>query len=247
MFRLIRNWRFSDKTRHLVGLFAFEFVVVVLGVLTAQAVADWARDRTAQRDMLANKDRADAQIAFLAATSIAYNRVIPCMEQRVIGVMSDASRAAQVEPEILIRPILWNMPYNEFTSESLLNLRGTFGPVVSEHYERIAHYANRSNSLIDLLANDWEALSIISPDSGEIGQGDRQQARILASRMRSTLRSLGKMSSNIVYRAEQLGVAPRLKPRQRWPANCADLWQWNSVLYDPQDVPADRYKPRPNL
>lgn len=247
MFRLIRNWRFSGKTRHLVGLFAFEFIVVVTGVLTAQAVADWSRNRTAKREMLANKDRADAQIAFLAATSIAYGRVIPCMEQRVIGVMRDASRAGQVDPQILVRPILWNMPYDGFTSESLLNLRGTFGPVVSDHYERVAYYAYRANNLIESLANDWEALSIISPDSGEIGQGDRQQARILASRMRSTLRTLGKMSSNIAFRARKLGVAAKLKPGQRLPLNCADMWRWNGVLFDPQDVPADRRDaPSPN-
>jgi hypothetical protein len=244
MFRLIRNLRFSEKARHLAGLFAFEFVVVVLGVLTAQAVADWSRNRTAQREMLANKERADAQIAFLAATSIAYGRVIPCMEQRVIGVMRDASGNHQVDPEILIRPILWNLPYDEPTSEVLLNLRGTFGSVVADHYERIAVYADRSNNLVDSLANDWEALSIISPDSGQVGQGDRQQARILASRMRSTLRSLGKMSSNIAYRARNLGVPPTLKPGQRLPMDCADLWRWNSVLYDPQDVPAERDRPR---
>ena len=244
MFRLIRNLRFSDKARHLIGLFAFEFVVVVLGVLTAQAVADWSRDRTAQRDMLTNKERADAQIAFLAATSIAYGRVIPCMEQRVIAVMRDVSGANRVDPEILARPILWNMFYDELTSDVLLNLRGAFGPVVAEHYERIAAYAHRSNNLVESLAIDWEALSIVSPDSGQVGQGDRQEARIVASRMRSTLRSLDKMASNIEYRARNLGVPPALKPGQRLPKDCADLWRWNAVLFDPQDVPAERDRPR---
>lgn len=236
----------NDRARHLGGLFAFEFVVIVLGVLTAQADSDWSKNRAAQRDMLANKERADAQIAFLAAISIAYGRVIPCMKQRIVGVMRDSSGTDQVDPQFLVRPILWNLPYNEFTSESLLNLRGTFGPVVSDHYERIAHYANRSNNLVESLANDWEALSIISPDSGAVGQGDRQQARILASRMLSTLRSLGKTSSNIAFRAQNLGVAPTLKPGQRLPVNCADLWRWNAVLYDSEDVPADRDRPRPS-
>jgi hypothetical protein len=246
MFRAIRNWRFSGKARHWVGLFAFEFVVVVLGVLTAQAVADWSRNRAAMRDMLANKGRADAQIAFLAGTSIAYGRVIPCMEQRMIGVMRDASDARQVDPKILIRPILWSLPYNELTGESLLNIRANLGNDVSDNYERIAGYVVRSNQLVDSLARDWEALSIISSDSGTVGPGDRQEARILASRMRSTLRSLGKMSSNIAFRSRNLGIAPTLEPGQRLPGGCADLWRWNSVLYDPEDVPADRDRPPPN-
>lgn len=246
MFRAIRNWRFSGKARHWAGLFAFEFIVVVLGVLTAQAVANWSRDRTALRDMLANKGRADAQIAFLAATSIAYGRVIPCMDRRIIGVMKDASDARQVDPRILIRPVLWSLPYNELTGESLLILRATFGNDVSENYERIAEDVVRSNQLVDSLARDWEALSIISSDSGTVGPGDRQEARILASRMRSTLRSLGKMSGNIGYRSRNLGIVPTLGPSQRLPEGCADLWRWNSILYDPQDVPANRDRPRPN-
>lgn len=246
MFRAIRNWQVNGKARHLVGLFAFEFVVIVLGVLTAQAVADWSKNRTAQRDMLKNKERADAQIAFLAATSIAYGRIIPCMERRIIGVMRGASGTGDVDSKFLVRPILWNYPYTDLTSESLLNLRAHFGDQVSENYERIAVYAGRSNLLIVSLANDWEALSIISPDSGEVGPGDRQEARILASRMRSTLRSLEKMSDNIVYRARSLGVTPRLKADQRLPEGCADLWRWGSVLYDPQDVPANRDRPQPS-
>ena len=246
MFRALRDWRIDDRARRLVGLFAFEFVVVVLGVLSAQAVADWSRNRAAQRDMLANKDRANAQIAYLAATSIAYVRVIPCMEQRVIGVMRSAGEGGRVDSETLVRPILWNFFYTHLTGESLLNLRARFGPETAEHYERIAVYVGRSNSLVDSLANDWEALSIISPDSGAVGPRDRHEARLLASRMRSTLRSLGKMANNMEYRARRLGIAPLLKPDQRLPTGCTDLWRWGSVLYDPQDVPADRAAPRPS-
>jgi len=154
MFRAIRNWQHSGKARQLVGLFAFEFVVIVLGVLTAQAVSDWSRERAAHREMLANKERADAQIAFLAATSIAYGRVIPCMEQRVIRVMKGASGPGSVDPVMLVRPILWNFPYTDLTSESLLNVRRYFGDQTSENYERVAVYAERSNLMIIALANE---------------------------------------------------------------------------------------------
>ena len=245
MFRAIRNWQHSGRTRHLIGLFAFEFVVIVAGVLTAQLVSDWSRERAAHREMLANKERADAQIAFLAALSVAYGRVIPCMEERLVGAMRGASGTEPIDRRTLFRPILWNLPYNEVTGESLLNLRATFGPEVAEHYERTAGYAGRANTLVESLANDWEALSIVNPDLGDVGPGDRQQARILASRMRSTLRSFGKTMSNIGYRARSLNVAPALKPGQLLPRDCDDMWKWNSVLYDPQDAPLDRDRPRP--
>jgi hypothetical protein len=60
--------------------------------------------------------------------------------------------------------------------------------------------------------------------------------------MRSTLRTLNKASQNIVGHARALGLEPKLDPGSRTPNGCADLWRWNSVLYSPQDVPANREK-----
>lgn len=244
MFILTKDWWSTGKARHLASLFAFEFVVIVLGVLTAQAVADWSRDRAAQRDMLSSKERADAQIASLAPISIAYQRVIPRMDERMLRIMRSASGIGSIDPPMLVRPTVRNLPYTELSSENLLRMREHFGADVSDRYERMADYVDRSQTLVNLLANDWQSLNIISPDAGTTGPGDRQEARIIASRMRSTLYSLGKMSQNIRNRAQEIGVTPRLKSNLRLPQDCTDLWRWNSVVYDPEDVRAARDSPK---
>ncbi|WP_162888197.1 hypothetical protein [Sphingomonas mesophila] len=229
----------------MAGLFAFEFVVVVLGVLTAQAVADWSNDRAARAEMRASRERADSEIAFMSAVATAYARTIPCIEQRMTTLMRASSAGSDVEASLLVRPIVWSFPFTELTVDTLLTMRAASGSDTSEHYRQAAFYAARGNRLVDDLADDWEALSIISPESGVVGPGDRQQARILASRARSTLRSLSQISRNIRFRAEKIGVAPRLGPGQRLPRSCAEMWQWGSVLYDPPDGEAGRDRASP--
>ena len=45
MFQAIRHWWDSGRGKITTRLFLFEFVVVVAGVLTAQALAEWVHDR----------------------------------------------------------------------------------------------------------------------------------------------------------------------------------------------------------
>ena len=246
MFRAIRGWWSSDKALHLAGLFAFEFVVVVLGVLTAQAVANWSRDRAARSEMLVSKSLADVQIAHMAARVIGYRRTIPCMEQRVVQIMRAASGEGEVDPAMLERPLLPSFPFTNFTDEGRLQLRGQFGDDITGKYQRIAEYSDRTKDNLKQLADDWQTLAIINPDYGKVGTGDRQEARIVASRMLSTLRSLWQVNVNIGNRARELGIAPRLDAQLRLPDGCADLWRWNSVMYDPVDGLAqrDRHLPK---
>ena len=49
MFHAVRQWWGSGRGKITARLFAFEFLVVVAGVLTAQALANWVADRADQR------------------------------------------------------------------------------------------------------------------------------------------------------------------------------------------------------
>ncbi len=242
MFRILRDWRFSQKKRHLLGLFAFEFLVVVLGVLTAQTVADWSRDRADLRDMRASKQRVDAEIAKFAATAIAYDRVTPCMDERMLMVMRAASADGRIDPAILVRPVVRGESYTGLSEKTLILIAARHGPASADRYVRMENDARRSLDLAAQLASGWQSLSIMSPEAGRVGPGDRQEARIVASRMRSTLRTLNKASQNIVGHARALGIKPKLEAGQRLPNGCADLWRWNSIIYDPQDVPVSPEK-----
>lgn len=246
MFRVIRKWWSQDKARHLAGLFGFEFLVVVLGVLTAQAVADWSDDRVAKRKMLASKTRADAQIAAMAATSIAWQRAIPCVDNRMVMIMRSASTGSQIDPAVLARPVVRSETYSGLSDENLLQLGEQFGPATAEGYATLASNDERARQRVSSLATAWQSLSIASPETGAVSASDRQEAQIVASRIRSDLRSLRQAQVNISNRARDLGISPRLGPKLRIPRNCAELWKQNSVVFDPEDIPAARDRPTPS-
>lgn len=245
MFMAVRRWWSGRDKARIAGLFAFEFTVVVLGVLTAQAVADWSRDRTARRDMLASKAEADQQAARLAAASVAYGRVIPCMDGRMMLIMRAASSGQPLDPAMLVRPTVRSDPFTPLSGENLIHLRKYYGREVANSYVRLAGNHGRFVELVAALADGWQSLTIISPEAGRVGPGDRQEARVIAARMRSTLRSLRQMNRNIVLRAGELGIVPRLDPGLRMPRDCKQFWQQNSVVFDPDDVPltGDRLPP----
>ncbi|HET7709976.1 MAG TPA: hypothetical protein VFK50_10690 [Sphingomicrobium sp.] len=246
MFRAIRIWRTHAKARELAGLFAFEFLVVVFGVLTAQAVADWSADRAAGRAMLANKARADAQIGAMAATAIALDRAIPCMDERMITIMRAASAGETIDPAMLVRPVVRVEPYSGLTDESLLRVRQRIGAETAERYSRVAFDDQRLRIMVSSLAEGWQSLSIVSPETGTISQSDRQEARIVASRIRSHLRSVRQAQANISVYARDLGIKPRLGRGLRIPRHCAQLWMQNSVVFDPMDIPAVRDSLKPS-
>ena len=49
MFQTVRNWWKGGTGKVTARLFAFEFIVVVTGVLVAQALANWAQERAIPR------------------------------------------------------------------------------------------------------------------------------------------------------------------------------------------------------
>ncbi|MCM8558119.1 hypothetical protein [Sphingomicrobium sediminis] len=63
----------------LAKLFVFEFIVVLLGVLAAQWVADWARERDAMATMEEARARADLELADAGAVANIWQLVAPCI------------------------------------------------------------------------------------------------------------------------------------------------------------------------
>ena len=49
MFHAVRQWWWAGRGQATARLFLFEFLVVVAGVLTAQALANWVADRAGSR------------------------------------------------------------------------------------------------------------------------------------------------------------------------------------------------------
>ncbi|MEP7315833.1 MAG: hypothetical protein ABI667_03975 [Sphingomicrobium sp.] len=90
--------------RKLVGLFLFEFMVVLLGVLVAQWVADWAEERSDLAVMERAKSRMDDEISSAMANAQGWLVAIPCLDQQVSDVMRAAGGDQPLDPATLDRP-----------------------------------------------------------------------------------------------------------------------------------------------
>lgn len=157
-------------------------------------------------------------------------------------VMRVASADGQIDPASLVRPVFWGGNFTALFDKTLILIEGRHGLVTADRYARTELDARRLIDLAHDLASGWQSLSILSPETGRVGPGDRQEARIVASRMRSMLRTLDRVSQNLGSHARELRIKPKLEPGRRTPSTCADLWRWNSNLYDPKIVPATREK-----
>ena len=81
MFEAIRRkfvgaWR-EVRSRGFVSLFFFELIVVTLGVLLAQGVADWDNRQSQFAEMEEARARADLEMGDAAAVSQAWKRLGP--------------------------------------------------------------------------------------------------------------------------------------------------------------------------
>lgn len=68
MFAAVRSAWSRAREKNLLGLFAFEFVVVVLGVLAAQAVQSWVQER--ERTQHADEERIRLEEGLSAASTL---------------------------------------------------------------------------------------------------------------------------------------------------------------------------------
>ncbi len=66
-------------------------------------------------------------------------------------------------------------------------------------------------------------MSILDPASGKVREGDRVNARAIASQIRSALRSIQITSQGLINEAGRLGLKPRDTEGRRRPLNCADI------------------------
>jgi len=91
MFQTVRHWWGSGRGKVTARLFVFEFVVVVAGVLTAQALANWVATRAQDRVIQEENDRVRYEIGRASQNARIWAVAAPCLEQRVDAIIRTAS------------------------------------------------------------------------------------------------------------------------------------------------------------
>lgn len=211
------------RIRRLSGLFVFEFVVVLLGVLAAQMLQENFADARARRDAKATVERARQEAAGFRSTSEYWLAAVPCLERKMDELMRAAAEGVDGAELHGPRP---RMPLSALTpwSEATMNAaRQTYGDEAVAVYFALHTMAIKMADDSHELAGDWALLSLADPRFGPVSREDRINTRLAAARIKGRLASIGVTARYGVLSTERLAIPadPERKRLLTLPADCS--------------------------
>jgi hypothetical protein len=225
MFHAVRQWWDSGRGRSTARLFGFEFLVVMAGVLAAQALADWHSHRLSLAAMEDAREKADRDVAFHYAVAVGWKRAVPCLDQRMSLLMQQLATEKPIDPELLKRPAMEGGNLQLPSENQRLLIAERYGPDRAQDYWAASQNVTKlSNNVTDIIRG-WSGFAMVDPANGPISAEDRHDARLAASSVKEGLRGLDITAGNIIGRAEALGLKPDSLGEFRLIDNCDDLWR----------------------
>ena len=233
MFQTVRHWWGSGRAKITARLFLFEFVVVVAGVLTAQALADWVSDRAQDRAVREENERIRFEIGRARQNAHVWIAAIPCLEQRVNAVIRKASSEGRLGAGELTPPSFLGYTVEPLSPDIERPFRGRYGVRLVDTYAGISSTTNVLVNTYRDLRQDWDRFALLDPTLGPSSPADRATVRDVGVQMRSQLRRLRTMAHDIDDAAERLGIEPRMSDAivgtAAPVASCAEIWRTGRI------------------
>jgi len=213
--RRIRRW---------TGLFLFEFVVVLFGVLAAQRLQEAGVQARARSDAAAAVERAEHETASFRATSEYWLRAGPCLAGQM-DVLMRAAATGEDLPGEFPRPRMPLSSFTPWTEGTSIAARSAFGEGLVSDYAGLQVMAAKMAEDSHDLAGEWALLSLLDPRFGPVAREDRLNARVAAGRIKGRLASLRVTARNAVAAAERRKVAtdPARRSLLTLPAGCETM------------------------
>jgi len=226
VFQTVRHWWTGGRGKVTARLFLFEFVVVVLGVLVAQWIAESASRREAVDEMESEKLAYEGTIASAVSIANGWKIAARCLDQRMTKIMRLTTENKPIEGALLERPGLWNFDdASRISDRSFLLLEARYGKPTAWEFGRIANNIERIDQRILAVSDAWSAMAQIDPGNGAPREADRQEVRKAASRIKSALVGLNINADNIIDAGRILGIRADTSSPGQPVANCEEMWR----------------------
>jgi hypothetical protein len=233
MFRTVRHWWDSGRGKVTGRLFAFEFLVVVAGVLTAQGLANWVADRSEQRSVNEEDKRVRYEIGRTRQVARIWSMATPCLVERVERIARQAATGGRIGPDGLKVPRFIGYTVEPFSPDMNREFHDRLGN------ERVDNYAVVSSASVTLrdtyrdLRGGWERFALLDPALGPSTAADRTTVRDVAVQLRSQLDLIRAAAEMIESTSARLGIAPLTSDADYGGVmpvgNCDEIWRTGRI------------------
>jgi hypothetical protein len=229
MFHAVRNWWAGGRGKVTLRLFLFEFVVVVAGVLVAQALANWV----AERGQRAEGERLLGQTIEIARglqRDLSYwQRYGTCLRGHVATISRAAAGGEVLSAERIGRPALPAPPDVALSSDDWRKIRDVIPEERAGALISVIGTAETYSSALGDIAAQWATFRLLDGATGSPSAADRAEVRLAATRIDNNLRwMMFQGSTGSVDNLRQAGLAPNrdLPPSARFVDDCGLLKDW---------------------
>lgn len=215
------------RARGMLALFVFEFFVVVLGVLAAQGLQQWTRQREQQGHVEQELERLSQGYVDAQHLGTAWRAAIPCLRARIEHLMRAAATGKPVQSQLIQRPRFIISGYPGTAVETQAGIAAMLGAPKSGALLDVQRRAVTMDENMQAMATRWEKFRLLDPTYGPVSATDRSIAREAGADILMHMRSLEIAIVNIEEQASDLAFPDKIPPgaRELLPVtSCAQLW-----------------------
>jgi hypothetical protein len=225
MFRAVRQWWQSGRGKETSRLFVFELTVVMIGVLAAQQVSNWASNRNQMQEVEGLHRDLVESFAIYRNFANTYDAAIPCYRQRVQQIMAAAASAKPVDPPLLsFAPILLMGP-DEISPEDYRLLRARYGSKERGWIGSVEFNLQSTETAGRALEGQWYEFERLNPKNGPVSAEDRSAAREAAVKIQGYLATLQKNADFIQDLTRLLGIRVSPHAKLHPVTSCEEMWR----------------------
>ncbi len=233
MFQTVRHWWGTGRGKVTARLFAFEFLVVVAGVLTAQALANWVGDRAEARAVGEEDKRVRYEIGRANQTAQIWEAALPCLTARVEDVARKAATGAAIESTELKVPRFLGYTVEPIPPDMNREFHDRLGNDRVDNYAVIATVTESVVNSYRDVRSEWDGFALLDPALGPPSAGDRAAVRNAAVQIRSQLDLIRTSTALIRRTADGLGIPPITSDAEFGSvtpvSNCAEIWRTGRI------------------